>query len=442
METLNRLLDLDPNRLREELQNYTVADLAAEWYILSQEDELKIFLALDQSMRGSLMSELQPLEQTKLVAALSEQATRDLLEVMDPDDLVDLIQTVSPQVRAEVLSHLSDDVRSEVEFLLCFDDDDAAGLMTTKYAALRGDIGVGQAMAFLRKAPEDLETIYYVYVVDGLQRLHGVVSLRDILAAPDSKKIADIMERNVISVREDTDQEETAMVLEKHDLIAIPVTDRWNRLLGIVTFDDVISVIRQEQSEDVYRMNAIGGEAENYLESSVLRLISRRLPWLILLLLAGTVTTNVLAGYEKLIGQFAFLALFIPVITQTGGNSGTQSSTLVIRGLATGNLHFRLIGQVLLKEVATGLVMGLAAGLVILLRSMFLPPGVGLPEAIAVAVSLGAVVLFAAVLGCLVPFIIDRFGGDPAVASGPLMSTLIDVAGLTLYFNVSRVLLS
>ncbi len=442
MNSLLRLLEFDGKSLRAAVRDFTVADLADGWYELDEEQALTIFLALDQDTRGELISELPAADQDNLVADLSVQATRDLLEVMDPDDLVDLIQTVSPEVRSEVLGHLSEESRKEAEFLLRFDDDDAAGLMTTRYAAVRADITVSQALAFLRRAPEELETIYYVYVVDGLQRLIGVVSLRQVLITADEVKIADIMERNVVSVRDDTDQEETAKVLEDHDLIALPVVDRWNRLLGIVTFDDMIDVIREEQSEDIYRMGAIGGEAEAYLESSVPRLIWRRLPWLVLLLLAGTITTNVLAGYEALITKFAFLALFIPVITQTGGNSGTQSSTLMIRGLATGHLHFRLIGRAFIKELATGVAIGLGTGDVIFLRSILLPPGVSNLEALAVAVSLATVVLFATLLGCLVPFIIDRFGGDPAVAAGPLMSTLIDVAGLTVYFEVSRLLLA
>jgi len=442
MSGLRQLLDGDRDALRRALDDTTVADLADGWYELDEEESLRLFLALDQDVRGELITELSGTDQRNLVTALSEQATKDLLEVMDPDDLVDLIQTVPSDIRNDVLGHLSDEARKEAEFLLRFDDDDAAGLMTTKYAAIRSDINTAQALAFLRRAPEDLETIYYVFVVDGLQRLSGVVSLRQILMAPDEKKVSDIMERNVVSVRDDTDQEETAKVLEDHDLIALPVVDRWNRLLGIVTFDDMIDVIREEQSEDVYRMSAIGGEAEEYLDSSILRLIWRRLPWLVLLLLAGTITTNVLAGYEGLITRFAFLALFIPVITQTGGNSGTQSSTLMIRGLATGHLHFRLVGRAFAKELATGVAIGIATGLVIFLRSILLPPGVGVTEALAVAVSLSAVVLFATMLGCLVPFVIDKFGGDPAVAAGPLMSTLIDVAGLTVYFEVSRLLLS
>ena len=440
--SLRPLLELSGENLKKALEEFTVADLADMWYELDSEEALKIFLALDQDTRGELMAELPPSGQRELVEALSEQATKDLLEVMDPDDVVDLIQSVPPEVRQEVLGHMDEETRKETEFLLRFEDDAAAGLMTPRYIAVREDITVGQALEFLRKAPEEIETIYYIYVVDNLQRLRGVVSLRQLLLSDDNKKISEIMERNVISVLADTDQEETAKVLEDHDLIALPVVDRWNRLLGIVTFDDMIDVIREEQSEDVYRMNAIGGEAEDYLESPVSRLIWRRLPWIVLLLLAGTITTNVLAGYEHLIAQFAFLALFIPVITQTGGNSGTQSSTLMIRGLATGNLHFGVIGKVLTKEIATGMVIGIVTGLVIFLRSVFLPPGIMFKEAVVVAVSLNAVVLFATIMGCLVPFLIDKFGGDPAVAAGPLMSTLIDVTGLTIYFEITKLLLT
>jgi len=439
---LTRLLELNSNKLQEALKKLSVADLAGGWYELDDQQALKLFLALEQNARGELIAELSVAEQKSLVAALSIQATRDLLEVMDPDDLVDLIQQVSPEIRSEVIGQLSEEIRKEAEFLLRFDDDDAAGLMTTRYAAIRADITANQALAFLRRTPEELETIYYVYVVDGLQRLIGVVSLRQILMTADEVKITDIMERSIASVREDTDQEETARVLEDHDLIALPVVDGWNRLLGIVTFDDMIDVIRKEQSEDIYRMGAIGGDAESYLESSIARLIWRRLPWLALLLLAGTITTNVLAGYKALITEFAFLALFIPVITQTGGNSGTQSSTLIIRGLATGHLHFRLVGRALSKELATGLVIGMATGGIIFLRSLLLPPELGGMEALAIGISLASVVFFATLMGCLMPFIISRLNGDPAVAAGPMMTTIIDIAGLTVYFEIAKLLLT
>jgi len=441
-DKLTRLSELDGNELQETLRNLNVADLVEGWYELDDKQALKLFLALEQNMRGELIAELSINEQKSLVAALSIQATRDLLEVMDPDDLVDLIQQVPSEIRSEVIGQLSEEVRKEVEFLLRFDDDDAAGLMTTRYAAIRADITANQALTFLRRAPEDLETIYYVYVVDGLQRLIGVVSLRQILMTVNEVKIVDVMKRSIVSVRENTDQEETARVLENHDLIALPVVDRWNRLLGIVTFDDMIDVIREEQSEDIYRMGAIGGDSKTYLESSIMRLIGRRLPWLVLLLLAGTITTNVLAGYEVLIGRFAFLALFIPVITQTGGNSGTQSSTLIIRGLATGHLHFRLVGKALIKELGTGMAIGLVTGGIIFLRGLLLPPELGSIEALAIGISLASVVFFATFMGCLMPFIINRFNGDPAVAAGPMMTTIIDISGLTVYFEIAKLLLT
>lgn len=442
LENIKQYLDpLDDVALRAAVAEITVADLEDVWGQLDDDAALRVFMILPRETRGDLVAELSDADQEKLVAALSVRALKEVLEEMDPDDLVDLIQSVSPDIRASVRSHLSEEAREEADFLLRFDDDDAAGLMTTRYAAIRKELTVAQSLSFLRRAPEELETVYYVYVVDNIKRLEGVVSLRQLLFASDDRPIHEIMERNVISVREDTDQEETAKVLEDHDLIALPVIDRWNRLLGIVTFDDVIDVIREEQTEDIYRMGAIAGEGMGYLESSIPRLIWRRLPWLLLLLLAGTITTNVLAGYNDMMVRFAFLALFIPVITQTGGNSGTQSSTLMIRGLATGELRLGDVWKALGKEVLTGLAIGAVTGLVILLRSVFLPPGIEPVMALAVALSLSAVVLFATTTGCLIPFVIARLGGDPTVASGPLMSTLIDVAGLTIYFEVARVIL-
>lgn len=246
------------------------------------------------------------------------------------------------------------------------------------------------------------------------------------------------MEDHVIYVHEDRDQEEVARVLEENDLLALPVVDSHHKLLGIVTFDDMIDVIREEQTEDIYRMGAIAGEAGSYLDFSAFRLVLKRLPWLVLLLLAGTITTNLLDGYSELSLSAAFLILFIPVITQTGGNSGTQSSTLIIRGLATGDLKFRDIGRVMLKELFVALMIGAATGAVIFLRGWLLPPGIETIQALAVGLSLAGVVFFATILGSLIPLIIHGLGFDPTVAAGPLMSTVIDVCGLTIYFEIAR----
>ncbi|TFG59116.1 MAG: magnesium transporter, partial [Spirochaetales bacterium] len=348
---------------------------------------------------------------------------------------------VSPDVRKSVWQNLSDEAKKESLFLLRFDEDDAAGLMTPRYLAIRSSITVSQALQFVRKGLQEVETVYYIYVLDQVQRLLGVVSLRDLLAAQDTAVIESIMEKDVISVLDKTDQEEVAKILETHDFLALPVVDSFNRMLGIVTFDDVIDVIREEQTEDVYKMGAMEGSADKYLETGILKLVKKRIPWLIILLILGTVSTNIVHHYGNLVLGAAFLFIFMPIITQTGGNSGNQSSTLMIRGLATGQIEFRDIGRVMLKEVIVGILLGLGTGIVILLRSYFLPPGADFMQALTVGVSLVFVVLFSTLAGALAPLLIHRLGLDPTVMSGPLMATVIDVCGLTIYFEIAKLLL-
>ncbi len=442
LENIKEYLDmLEDTQLKETVSELTVAELIEIWDFLNEKEQLRLFLILDHEMKSDFISELSANDQEFLIVELSEHATKNMLKEMDPDDLVDLIQSISPENRESLWQNMSEESKKETEFLLRFDEDDAAGLMTPRYAAIQGEIRVDQALKFIRRTMDELETIYYIYVLDKLKRLTGVVSLKQILAAKDDEVVSDIMEEHVIFVQDDTDQEETAKVLEDHDLLALPVVDKFNRLLGIITFDDVIDVIREEQTEDIYKMGAMGGNTDSYLDSSVFALVLKRLPWLIILLLAGTITTNVLEGFNELVLAASFLILFIPVITQTGGNCGTQSSTLMIRGLATDELHFRDLGRVMGKEILVGIIIGISTGIIIFLRGMFLPPGIELIEAVTVGISLSSVVIFATVLGALVPMIIHRLGFDPTVAAGPLMSTIIDVIGLTIYFKVAIIIL-
>jgi magnesium transporter len=439
LENLKEYMDpLNEEQIKGVVQGLSVPELLVVWDMLNDEESLRIFLHLDQEARSNLMMELPTPEQERLLQTLSVRDSRDLLDYMEPDDLTDLIQNLSPEVRTAVWNNLSEEARREMEFLLRFDEDDAAGLMTPRYVAVRAELTVAQALAFVRKVMNDMEMIYYVYVVDQLKRLIGVVSLRQLLSARDNQKISGIMTQQVISVREETDQEQTARVLEENGLIALPVVDKINRILGIVTFDDVIEVIREEQTEDIYKMGALGGDTKSYLETGIFGLVWKRLPWLVILLLTGTITTNVLHGYEGLLMSAAFLTLFIPVITQTGGNTGTQSATLMIRGLATGEIRFKDVGRVLIRELAVSAIIGFATGLIIFARGVFLPPGIPWHQGIAVAASLSCVVVFSTVLGALVPMGLSRMGVDPTVAAGPLMSTLIDVTGLTIYFEVSK----
>ncbi len=434
-------IDINSKELKKLLSGIPMKELINDWDSFSNEENNRIFLNLDLEKKVGLINSLSNLEREKILEVLSEQNLKLLVAEMEPDDLTDFIQSVSSEIRKDVWNHLSDKAKKETIFLLRFDEDDAAGLMTPRYLAVRSAITVLQAMAFIRKNLKDVETIYYIYVVDELKRLQGVISLKDILSADDHDIIKDIMEINVISVKDETDQEVVAKTLETYDLVSLPVVNQRNQLLGIVTFDDVIDVIREEHTEDTYKMGAMSGRADRYMDTSIIRLVKKRVPWLIILLLVGTITTNVLHHYESIYLGAAFLLLFLPVITQTGGNSGSQSATLMIRGLARDEIHSRDILFVMLKEIFVGIIMGIITGAVIFARSFFLPPGVDFLQAFTIALSLSLVVLFSTLIGALAPLIINKLGFDPTVMSGPLMATVIDVVGLTIYFKTAKLIL-
>lgn len=432
---------LENHQLREVVQELPVPELVELWGDLDEAEQRRIFLLLRLQQKVQVVRDLSGADQESIIKSLSVENTRQLFQEMEPDDLVDIMQAATPEVRDSVWQSLDEAARREMQFLLRFDQDDAAGLMTPRYLAIRQSITVGQAISFIRSRGRDVETVYYIYVVDQLKRLVGVVSMKDLFFTDDTVRIETMMTTDTIFVREETDQEDTARILETHDLIALPVLDQYNRLLGIVTFDDIIDVIRQEQTEDVYKMGAMEGSADVYVDTSVFRLMRKRIPWLIILLLAGTITTNVLHFFEPVYIGAAFLVLFVPVITQTGGNSGTQSSTLMIRGIATGEVRLRDTWRILAKEVAVGMIMGVILGVVIFLRSAFLPPGVEVYQALAIGVSLVFVVVFSSLVGALAPLLIHKLGFDPTVMAGPLMATVIDLIGLTIYFNTARIML-
>ena len=428
--------------LKRILADIPLADILEEWDMFDSEEALRIMINLPLEDKIDLLNSISNTEQEKLIESLSEQSLNQILSGMDPDDLTDFIQSVSPEVRKAAWNSLSEKAKKETLFLLRFDEDDAAGLMTPRYLAVRAGITVAQTLHFVRKSAKEVETVYYIYILDELQRLQGVVSLRELLMADDNIPVNTIMETNYISVHEETDQEEVAKTLETYDLIALPVVDSRNQLLGIVTFDDIIDVIREEHTEDTYKMGGMTGNIDRYLDSSIWGLVKKRVPWLIVLLLLGTFSTNVVDHYSGLITTAAFLFIFMPVITQTGGNSGSQASTLMIRGLATGEIHSRDAGRILLKEIAVGILMGLITGGVIIARSFFLPPGIELTQSVTIGISLAFVVIFSTLVGTLAPLLINRLGFDPTVMSAPLMATVIDIAGLTIYFEIAKILIT
>jgi magnesium transporter len=426
---------------RKGLKEIPLADFLDAWQELTGEQELLVFSGLDREDRVDLLSALPPRNQELLLTDLSGEHARALLEEMEPDDIAELMRTVSNEVRDSVWNNLSSEAREETRLLLRYDQDDAAGIMTPRYLAISANQSVAQAIGWVRRNVVEPETIYNLYVLDPIRRLVGVVSLRELLGSRDDSRIAEIMERRFISVTAETDQEEVARTLETYDLSAVPVVDSHNRLLGIVTFDDVIDVIREEQTEDVYKMAAMAGGTERYLDSSVWHLVIKRAPWLGILLLAATATTNVLSSFEGLFVAATVLTLFIPTIIGTGGNSSTQASTHIIRGLATGEIQVRDLARVMAKEILVGVVLGLAMGTLIFVRTLLLPPPIALYEALTIGISLVFVVVVATTVGAFSPLIIKWLGIDPTVVAAPLMATVIDLAGLTIYFLTAKALL-
>ena len=446
LESIKEYLQmLNPAELKKNLKDISTQDLIENWDDLSEDEEKIIFRNLPLDMKIDLMDSLSAKDQEDIIRGLTDggiTGIKQLLKEMEPDDLVDIIQSASPDVRKSVWENLSDDVKKEMIFLLKFDEDDAAGLMTPRYIAIKSNITVGQALKFIRgQHAKDVETLYIVYVVDQLKRLIGLVSLRDLLEHEDDEIIKNIMETDIISVHDDTDQEETAKIFITYGFLAVPVVDENNVLLGIVTYDDIIDVIREEQTEDVYKMGAMTGEIEPYLETSIWGMVKKRVPWLVILLFLGTITTNVLAHYESIVMGAAFLFIFMPVITQTGGNVSNQSSALMIRGLATGEIEGEDMWRILLKEMVIGLLMGLITGAAIFFRGVLFPPEITIFQGVAIAVSLCFVVVFSTVLGAFAPLLIHKMGFDPTVMSGPLLATFIDVCGLSIYFEITKIIL-
>lgn len=423
----------------------SLSDLIEVWHTLPESVAIKYFLHTDKTIQADFLLELSTDEQETLITKLASKNIKELLQEIAPDDLVDLFRHVSVEIRESVWKHLDEETKSITKFLLRFDYDDAAGIMTPQYVKVRPDITVAQTIAFIRSNINTGETIYYIYIIDAIGRLQGVVSLRDLFRQKDNIVLHDFMNTKIYSVHEDTDKEETANLLQQHDLLALPVVDDFNRLLGIVTVDDAMHVLDDEFNEDMLQMGALASVNKHfslpYLKTNVLSLFKSRIPWLAILLLAGTLTSNVINHFFDTIYMATYLIIFLPVITSTGGNTATQSSTLMIRGLSRNEIEFRHILSILLKEVVVAFLLGISLACIMLIRSLFFPPSIHIAEALVLSASLVFVVLFSAVIGTLAPLIISKLGTDPTVIASPLIATLIDLIGLAIYFSMARMLL-
>jgi magnesium transporter len=416
---------------------------------LDLEERVEGFRLLPPAEAESLFFSLSTREQCELLLALLPAERQLWMRQLAPDDAADVIQGTDEGRRDGLLRLLDEPTRREVNALLAYAEDEAGGLMSPRYVRLRAEMSVDEAISYLRRAArERVETIYYIYVLDAEQRLLGVVSFRELFAAPPEKTVRDVMHTEVVSVPEDMDQEKVANVIAENDLMAVPVLDAEGRIKGIVTVDDIVDVVREEATEDIQKIGGTQALDAPYLEVGVLEMVRKRAIWLTVLFVGQLLTATAMAYFEDEIARAVVLALFIPLVISSGGNSGSQASTLVIRAMAMEEVRLRDWARVLRREVAAGLLLGVLLGVIGLLRVVLWPGRVSafgehfFLIGLTVAVSLVWIVLWGAVAGAMLPFLLRRLGFDPASASAPFVSTLVDVTGLVIYFSVATALLT
>ncbi|MFO8010303.1 MAG: magnesium transporter [Dehalococcoidia bacterium] len=397
------------------------------------------FRLLPKSLAVEVFDHLDSTNQNRLLESFSDLAARTFLEAMPPDDRTELLEEVPANVARRLLQILSTDQRLVTLQLLGYEEETAGREMNPLFVDLHGNMTVAQALDRVRRLAINRETIYECYVMDRRRRLIGTVSLKDLVTTDPDTRVSEIMKPNPPFVFTYTDREEAAQELRVNNLLAIPVVDTEQRLVGILTHDDIADIMEQEATEDMYRFGAVPGTERGYFTSRIHNVVGRRVIWLFLLILVNTVTGSVIAAEDELLGEVVILAAFIPLLIGTGGNVGAQSATVVIRGLATGEITQRRALAILSREGGVGLLLGFVLGSVVFVWSYFL--GDNLRVAIVVSVTLIGISTLASVIGSLLPFVFRRLNVDPAMVSAPLITTVMDIFGVILYFFVANLLI-
>lgn len=413
------------------------ADIAEILDKLSMEEAKYIYFLLEEEEQADVLMELEEDVRDRFLASLSTKEIADQLENLDSDDAADILGELTDEQIHEVISQMEDDEAAEdIVDLLNYDEDTAGGLMQKEFIQARLDWPVNRCLVELRRQAEDVEKVYTIYVVDDLNKLVGVLSLKKLLFASPKTKIIDLYhDKNIISVKTGDSSEHVAKVMEKYDLVSVPVVDFQNKLVGRITLDDVVDIIKEEADKDFQLASGISERIES--NASVWRISRARLPWLLIGMLGGILGAQVISSFEGGISAVPALAFFIPLITAMGGNVGVQSSAIVVQSLAKGNDLFGSIVSKLLKEALVALVNGLLlASLIYGIATVFENSTLG----IVVSISLFTVIIFAAIFGTFIPLILDRYKIDPALATGPFVTTLNDVLGLFIYFTVGMLL--
>ena len=420
-------------KLKESLKEMKSADISEILDELNKEEAIIVFRILSKGKAGETFSYMESDVREKLIQDLTDKELKNVMDELFMDDTVDLIEEMPSNIVPKILKAVSKEDRKVINELLKYPEDSAGSMMTTEFIDLKENMTVEQAIKRIRQIGTDSETIYTSYVLSTNRILEGILDIQDLLLAPKDKIIKDLMDTNFISVNTLEDQEEVAKTLKKYDIYALPVVDKENRLVGIITADDAMDVLQEEVEEDFEKMAAINPNEDGYFETSVFKHAKSRVFWLLILMLSSAITGTIITKYEEAFAALPLLVSFIPMIMGTGGNCGQQSSTLIIRGIAIDEIEFKDIFRALWKEARVALIVGVTLAIVNGIRILIQYHDMQL--AIVLGLTLIGTVLISKILGCVLPLLAKKVKLDPAIMAAPLITTLVDICSILIYFQ-------
>lgn len=437
MERLVQLAEEKQYRqLKEALLEFPAVDVAAFMEELDSERTVIVFRMLPKDLAMDVFAELPVENQQHIINSITDQELSEIMEELYVDDAVDMVEELPAAVVRRVLKSTTPDTRKLINQFLNYPENSAGSIMTAEYVGLKKTMTVEECFAYIRKHAVDSETIYTCYVMDEGRHLDGVVTVKDLLMNPYETKVGDIMDTHVIKAYTTEDQEQVADTMNKYDLLSLPVVDSEDRLVGIVTVDDVMDVMEEEATEDFEKMAAMLPSEKPYLKTGVFQLAKNRIPWLLILMLSSTITGGILLKYENAFAAVPLLVSFVPMLMDTGGNCGSQSSTMIIRGMAVGEIAVTDILRVVWKEVRVGVLVGIVLSLVNFIRLMLQYPG-NTMICVTVVLSLFCTVVAAKTIGCVLPIAAKTLKMDPAIMASPLITTIVDAVSLMVYFDLA-----
>lgn len=426
--------------VREELKNKNVVDIADLFDGMSKESVVKVFRVLPKDIAADVFSYMEYEQRMIIISSLTDKEISSIINDLFMDDTVDFLEELPANVVKKILKNTNEDTRKLINHLLKYPDRSAGSLMTTEYVDLKKEMTVKDAIRYIKETGIDKETINTCYVLGSNRYLEGIVSIRKLILSDDEVLIKDIMVTDFIHVNTGDDQEDIAGLFKKYDLLALPVTDNEKKLVGIITIDDIVDIIEQENTEDIQKMAAMAPSDKEYLKSSVWSLAKHRIVWLVVLMISATFTGNIIKRFNDVLQSVVILTAFIPMLMDTGGNAGSQSATLIIRGLALEEIRLKDISKVIFKELRVGALVGVILSFLNFLRIYYLEKTDFL-VAITVCITLFCAVLLAKMLGGILPIIAKKLKLDPAIMAGPLITTIVDAASLMIYFSLASWLL-